>query len=126
MISQEVTQRNVWPYLIGLILIIMVFLIGWAAIELIQTRILPLNLDSASVTKPSAEIHPADRKFFNNDYTASGSTSSGSGSWSDIDPADRKFFTNDYQRPGSTFNGTGASTEIDPADRKFYTQAYSE
>ena len=93
MISHEVTQRNVWPYLIGLGLVLLAFLVGWMANEVLPTAGLQVDIGGAPAVESSTEIHPADRKFFSNNYTVSGSASAGAGSMSDIDPADRKFFT---------------------------------
>jgi hypothetical protein len=125
MISHEITQRNVWPYLIGLGLILLAFLLGWMANEVLQTAGLQVNIGSAPVVEPSTEIHAADRKFFSNNYTVSGSAPAGIGSVSDIDPADRKFFTNNYTVSGNAPAGDGSISDIDPADRKFYTNDYT-
>ena len=125
MISQEVTQRNVWPYIIGLSLILLAFLVGWMANEILQTNSLPVNIGSAPVVEPSAEIDPADRKFFTGNYTVSGNVAVGSGSAADIDPADRKFYTNDYSTVRNAASGVESLSDVDPADRKFFTNDYS-
>ena len=116
MISHEVTQRNIWPYLIGLGLIMLALLVGWMANQALQAAGLQMNIGSAPVVDPSTEIHAADRKFFFNSYPAAGS-----GSDATMHPADRKFLTNSYTAAGSA-PVVDRSAENDAADRKFFTQ----
>jgi hypothetical protein len=120
MISQEVTQRNVWPYLIGLCLILLAFLLGWMANEALQMDGPQVNISSGPVAAPSTGIHPADRKFFTNNYTFSGSSPGDTGSVPDVDPADRKYFTHNYMTSDSAPTSIESTQAIDPADRKFF------
>jgi hypothetical protein len=60
MISHEVTQRNIWPYMIVLGLIVMAFLLGWLASGALQTAGLQVNDNIAS----PAENVPAAPMFY--------------------------------------------------------------
>jgi hypothetical protein len=118
MISQEVTQRNVWPFLIGLGLILLAFLLGWMVNEALQMDGPQVNIGGATISSPA--VDPADRKFFTNDYSASGSAAEGSESAPAVDPADRKYFTHNYMTSDSAPTSIESTQAIDPADRKFF------
>ena len=122
MINHEVSQRNALPYLIALGLIMLAFLLGWMANEVLQTAGLQVNIGSSSAridSAPFTEIHPADRKLVNTIYSAPGSASAriDSTSSTEIHPADRKFFKTIYTAVGSAPAGIESTTETDKTDR---------
>ena len=123
MISQEVTQRNVWPYLIGLGLILLAFLLGWMANEALQMDGLQVNVGSAPVAAPA--VDPADRKFFDTGHMALLMTEGRIDAWANVDPADRKCYSNEYAIGSGVSNAVAPLANVDPADRKFYTNEYA-
>ncbi len=123
MISQEVTQRNVWPYLIGLGLILLAFLLGWMANEALQMDGLQVNVGSAPVVAPA--VDPADRKFFDAGHMALLTTDGHINPWANVHPADRKFYTNVYAMGSGEASVVNPPADVDPADRKFFTNGYA-
>jgi hypothetical protein len=123
MIRYTLSQKNVLPYLIGAGLIAAAILVSWLVIQNLPTISPPANV-SLSVEAPrSTAVHPADRKFYTNEYAISSGESRLVGPLANVDPADRKFFTIGYA-------ADGLSGVIDPlanvhqADRKFFNNGY--
>jgi len=118
MINQEVSQRN-GPYIIALGLIILAFLTGWLANELLQTANLQVNIGGKPAAALSTELHPADRKLGNYIYGAVGSVSAQS---NELHPADRKLSNYIYEASGSV---SATVAELHPADRKLSNYIYT-
>lgn len=150
MITQEVTRRNVRPYLIGLSLILLAFLLVWAANGALQSGGLQVKVGNAPVATsaidpadqkffdaghmallmmsghgdPLANVNPADRKFYTNEYTISSPVSTAADPLANVDPADRKFYTNEYTISSPASTAADPLANVDPADRKFFTNEY--
>ncbi|MDX1615417.1 MAG: hypothetical protein R3300_13980 [Candidatus Promineifilaceae bacterium] len=73
---------------------------------------------------PLADVHPADRKFFTNDYENRRSAMTAANFLASVHPADRKFFTGNYVTSSAAV--TRAQVEAEAADRKLQDPAYLE
>jgi hypothetical protein len=122
MITQEVTRRNVRPYLIGLSLILLAFLLVWAANGALQSGGLQVKVGNAPVT--TSAVNPADQKYFDAGHMALLMMSGRGDPLANVDPADRKFYTNEYTNSGHVSTAADPLANVDPADRKFYTNGY--
>jgi hypothetical protein len=119
MTRYTISQKNVWPYLIGPGLVAVAILVSWLVIQ--NSLAISLPADSGlSIEAPGpAVIDPADRKFFNGRQTVLPTAERVVDSFSNLDPADRKFFT----VPDITASVLGVAeftAAVDPADRKFF------
>ena len=125
MIKYAESQRNAWPYLIGLGLIALAILVSWLVLQNPPAISPPADAGLSAEAPGSALIDPADRKFFNAGQTVPPETARGIDALANVDPADRKFYARDYASGSGVSTGTNALTRVDPADRKFFTNGYA-
>lgn len=124
MIRYTLSQKNVWPYLIGLSLIAVAILASWLVIQDLPTISPPADMGSSVETSGSTAVHPADRKFFDAGHMDLFTTGGGSNAWANVHPADRKFYTNQYATGSGQARAIDPLANMDPADRKFFANAY--
>ena len=125
MIRYNLSQRNVWPYLIGLSLIAAVVLASWLVIRNLPTINPPSNVGLSVEAPSSTAVHPADRKFFDTGHMALLMGKGVIGVWANVNPADRKFYTNEYAISSGESSAVDPLSNVNPADRKFYTNEYA-
>jgi hypothetical protein len=125
MIRYTLSQKNVWPTLIGLSLIAAVILASWLVFQNLPAISPPANVGSSIEAPGSAAVHPADRKFFDAGHMALLMRERGSEAWANVNPADRKFYTNEYATGSGESNAVNPLANVDPADRKFFTNVYA-
>lgn len=125
MIRHTLSQKNVWPTLIGLSLIAAVVLASWLVIQNLPAISPPANVGLSIEAPVSASVHPADRKFFDAGHIALLMGARGSDVWANVHPADRKFYTNEYAIGSGEATAVNPLADVDPADRKFYTNGYA-
>lgn len=124
MIRYTLSQRNVWPYLIGLSLVAVAILASWLVFQDLPT-ISPPGNSGLSVEAPgSTAVHPADRKFFDAGHMELLTTEGGSYAWANVHPADRKFYTSEYAIGTGEAKAIDPLANVDPADRKFFANGY--
>ena len=125
MIRHTLSQRSVWPTLIGLSLIVVAILASWLVIRNLPTISPPANIGLSVEAPGSTAVHPADRKFFDAGHMDLLMAEEGSEAWAYVHPADRKFYTNEYAIGSGESKGFDPLASVDPADRKFFTNGYA-
>lgn len=124
MIKYAESERNVWPYLIGMGVIALAILVSWLVFQNPPAISPPADAGQSAEAPGSAVIDPADRKFFNAGQAALPSTEHGPSMLANVDSADRKFFTSGYVAGDSSAQARPLAN-VDPADRKFFTSGYA-
>ena len=119
MTRYTISQKNVWPYLIGPGLVAVAILLSWLIIQNTLAISPPADVGRSIEAPVTAPIDPADRKFFNARKTGLSATERGLDTLARVDPADRKFFkVPDITATVSSVAESAAA--LDPADRKFF------
>jgi hypothetical protein len=125
MFRYTLSQKNVWPYFIGLSLIAVAILVSWLVIQNPPAISPPTNVGLSVEAPGSSAVHSADRKFFDAGYMSLLMTEGRSDTWANVNPADRKFYTNGYAISGSESKAVNPLANVDPADRKFFSNGYA-
>lgn len=124
MIRYTLSQKNVWPYLIGLSLVAAAILASWLVVQDLPTISPPADVGSSVEAPGSTAVHPADRKFYTNQYAIGSGESKAIDPLANLDPADRKFYANQYLTGSGESKAIDPLANVDPADRKFYANGY--
>jgi hypothetical protein len=110
--------------LIGLSLVAAAILASWLVVQDLPTISPPADVGSSVEAPGSTAVHPADRKFYTNQYAIGSGESKAIDPLANLDPADRKFYANQYLTGSGESKAIDPLANVDPADRKFYANGY--